>query len=138
MHKVFIDTSAFIALFIRNERDHQMVAERYAQYQAERSVFYTSTYILDELFTRLIYDVNATVASKLINQVSATTESGQLRLLDVDLALFYKAIPVVKKYCEHALSFTDATTYVLMKEYHLDEVFTLDADFKKLRIRTSF
>jgi len=36
------------------------------------------------------------------------------------------------------INFTDATTYVLYKDFAIDEIFTLDSDFKKMRLKTSF
>ena len=52
--KVFIDTSAFIALFVERDSKHQIVAQQYAVYREQRARFFTSDYILDELFTQLI------------------------------------------------------------------------------------
>ncbi|MCL5010385.1 MAG: hypothetical protein M1289_02160 [Patescibacteria group bacterium] len=53
--KVFIDTSAFVALFVDKEIDHKIVVKKYHDYRQRRVAFFTSDYILDELFTRLLY-----------------------------------------------------------------------------------
>ncbi len=53
--KVFIDTSAFVALFVEKEKFHQEVAKKYQEYRQERATFLTSAYVLDELYTRLTF-----------------------------------------------------------------------------------
>ncbi|OGD85378.1 hypothetical protein A2164_04390 [Candidatus Curtissbacteria bacterium RBG_13_35_7] len=135
--KVFIDTSAFVALFIDKETYHEKIASKYYEYRQQRAIFFTSYYILDELFTRLSYykivDIN-----KHIQKLKDAFNANELTVLQIDEALFEKSIEVFIKYAEHKISFTDATTYMLFKNYKLDEIFTLDKDFKKIRIATSF
>ncbi len=53
--KVFIDTGAFIALFVSSEKYHSKVSKKYKEYRKQRAQLFTSYYILDELFT-LDYD----------------------------------------------------------------------------------
>ena len=54
--KVFIDTGAFIAIFVSSERFHPKASKKYKDYRKQRAQLFTSYYVLDELFTRLIYD----------------------------------------------------------------------------------
>jgi len=58
--------------------------------------------------------------------------------VDADQMVFRKAQDVLIKFSEHKISFTDAATYVLYKDLALNEVFTLDDDFRKIRVNTSF
>lgn len=53
--KVFVDTSAFVALLVEKEQFHSKVAHQYKDYRQAKAVLFTSHYILDELFTRLLY-----------------------------------------------------------------------------------
>ncbi|MBU3978077.1 PIN domain-containing protein [Patescibacteria group bacterium] len=135
--KIFIDTSAFIALLVENELDHLKVAKKYFDYRQQRSILFTSYFILDELFTRLLYYKNINI-KKYIQVLQTAIAANELTVMQVDEALFEKSITVFMKFSEHNISFTDATTYILYKEYFLDEIFTLDSDFKKMRIKTSF
>ncbi len=135
--KVFIDTSAFIALLVENELDHTKVAKKYFDYRQQRSILFTSYFILDELFTRLLYYKNINI-KKYIQVLQTAIAANEITVMQVDEVLFEKSINVFTKFSEHNISFTDATTYILYKEYFLDEIFTLDSDFKKMRINTSF
>lgn len=136
--KVFFDTGAFIALFISQEKYHKQVSSKYHDYRKQRALFYTSYYILDELFTRLIYDFGKSATEKVINLLMKSIEKEEVRVLDIDEAIFDKSLNSLLKFAEHKISLTDATTYTLFKDLQLDEVFTLDSDFKKIGLKTSF
>ena len=136
--KVFIDTGAFIALFVSSEECHQKVSEQYKDYRKQRAALFTSFYILDELFTRLVYDLGKSVTQRVINLLNKSIEKQEIVLLDIDEVIFKKAELALIKFAEHKISLTDATSYVLYKDFALDEVFTLDGDFRKIRVPTSF
>ena len=136
--KVFIDTGIFIALFVSSERYHSKVSKKYKDYRKQRAQLFTSYYILDELFTRLIYDFGKSFTQKAIDLLNKSIEKEELVVLDIDEAIFKKAQEVMIKFSEHKISLTDATSYILYKDLSLDEIFTLDDDFKKIRVSTSF
>ena len=135
--KVFIDTSAFIALLVENEQFHQKTVEKYNNYRQQRATFFTSYYILDELYTRLLY-FHVSNIKKHIQTIQHAISQNEIKAIQVNDSLFEKSLTVFLKYSEHKISFTDATTFVLYKDFNLDEVFTLDSDFKKMRINTAF
>lgn len=135
--KVFIDTSAFVALLVDKETDHKIVAKKYYEYRQKRAILFTSDYILDELFTRLLYFKQVDI-KKYIQKLKESISEGEITVLRVDEALFEKALEAFLKFSDHEISFTDATSYSLLKDFSLDEIFTLDDDFKKIRVATSF
>lgn len=136
--KVFIDTGAFIALFVSSERYHSKVSKKYKDYRKQRAQLFTSYYILDELFTRLIYDFGKSLTQKAIDLLSKSIEKEEIVVLDIDEVIFKKAQEAMIKFSEHKISLTDATSYIVYKDLSLDEIFTLDDDFRKIRLRTSF
>lgn len=136
--KIFFDTGVFIALFIKEEQRHKEVTKQYNTYKQIFTQFYTSLYILDELYTRLLYDFGERVAKEKVRFMQKVISKKEFLVLDIDEAIFEKSQNVFLKFAEHKLSFTDATTYVLIKDFKLDEVFTLDSGFKKIRLPTSF
>lgn len=136
--KVFIDTGAFIALFVSSERYHSKVSKKYKDYRKQYAKLFTSYYILDELFTRLIYDFGKSLTQKAIDLLNKSIEKEEIVVLDIDEVIFKKAQEAMIKFSEHKISLTDATSYILYKDFSLDEIFTLDDDFRKIRLRTSF
>lgn len=135
--KILIDTSMFVALFVENELHHKKVVEKYLEYKNQRVIFFTSYYILDELFTRLLYYGETNIKSYIqILQESIT--ANEITVLEVNEGVFQKSLQSFLKFSEHKLSFTDASTYTLYKDFSIDEIFTLDSDFKKIGANTSF
>lgn len=136
--KVFIDTSAFIAFFIKQDKFHDDILDKYKQYRQQNVTFLTSDYILDELLTWFSAKQTKNILEKLVYSLQKMEEDGEIKVFSVDRAIFRKAQEVLIKFSDHKISFTDATSYVLYKDFSLDEIFTLDTDFKKMRISTSF
>src|SRR3989344_6111039 len=129
--KVFIDTSVFIAYFIKQDEFHENALSRYNFYTEQKAVFLTSDYILDELLTWFSTRQPKHILEKLVGALLRMQSAGEIRILDIDKTIFKKGMEVLLKFSDHKISFTDATSYVLYKDFNLDEIFTLDDDFKK-------
>lgn len=136
--KVFIDTSAFIAYFIKQDEFHDDAIAKFKLYRQQNAKFITSDYILDELQTWFSTKHSKNLLEKLVYSLQKIEEEGEIKVFSVDRAIFRKAQEVLIKFSDHKISFTDATSYIIYKDFSLDEIFTLDADFKKMRLSTSF
>ncbi|NJK92742.1 MAG: type II toxin-antitoxin system VapC family toxin [Blastochloris sp.] len=124
----FIDTGGFYALINHQSPQHQ-VAVAYmekAQRQQRRAV--TSDYILDETATLFR-------ARKLFHLTSALFDlaerSRALETVRVDVEIFVKTKALFLKYHDHDFSFTDCSSFVLMKEFRLKEALATDAHFRE-------
>lgn len=138
MQKVFIDTSCYLALFIGSEKRHSLVVKIFKKYIQERYQFFTSYYVLNELYTRLVYDFGKTALKKVQIQMNKAIKAHEIKILDIDEVMFDKSIETMIKFAEHKLSFVDASVCNLVKDYKIDEIFTLDSDFKKVGLKTTF
>ena len=127
-----------MAIILKGESLHNETVEQYETYKQQRAQFLTSYYVLDELFTRCLYRAGTYGAKTAVTLINEAVAHHELTLLEVDTHFFKKAEYVFLKFSEHKISFTDATTYVLYKDFAVDEIFTLDRDFKKMRTNTSF
>lgn len=135
--KVFIDTSAFMAMILKRETLHAKAVQLYEKYKKTRANLVTSDYILDELFTRCVARAGKYGAKKTIELIDEIIASEELTVLRVDLDIFERAKQTFLKFADQPISFTDATSYELYKVFVIDEVFTFDSDFKKMRLTTS-
>ena len=136
--KVFLDTSALIAYFTKQETHHEKVVSAYNFYRKEKAQFFTSDYVIDELLTWFSSHQSKHFTEILIEALGRMRAEGEIKILLIDESIFEKAIEILLKFAEHKISFTDATTYVLCKDFAIDEIFTLDKDFKRMRLATSF
>lgn len=135
--KIFIDTSAFISYFLKRDILNIQAIEKFNFYKKQNAIFLTSNYVLDELFTWFSTRKTKFSVEKIINAISEMQETRSIQIFYIDKFICGKAEKVLLKFSEHKISFTDATTYVLYKDFQFDEVFTFDSDFKKMRIATS-
>ncbi len=136
--KIFVDTSAFIAYFIKQEKHNSEVVKKYEIYRKQKATFLTSDYVLCELFTWFNAKYHKSILGKVISVIERMEDEAELNVLYIDRTLAKKSRNILLKFADHKISFTDATSYLLYKEFAFDEIFTLDDDFKKIRVSTSF
>lgn len=125
MRNLFVDTGAWLALADRHDEHHEQAARFYRQRDGKVR-WVTSDFVLDELATRL---------SSLRGPAAAVTFVRRLRskpaheVLEVDGVLFDEALSLMSKFSDHRLSFTDCSSFALMRELRIPEAFGFDADF---------
>ena len=128
MNTVFIDTSAFKALFDFGDEFHEKSVKILESCQKTEKLLITSNFILDETFTlfRAFLGKPAAVEFKkdLIELKSVSLK--RIFLKDEIAAWkFFVNLP------GRGVSFTDCTSFALMKRLGVKEVFAFDEDFKK-------
>ncbi|KKR86345.1 hypothetical protein A2875_00810 [Candidatus Gottesmanbacteria bacterium RIFCSPHIGHO2_01_FULL_46_14] len=133
--KIFIDTSAWIAAYIPTEKQHQRVGSLLKQAVRSGTALYTSNYIVDETITRFLYDTDWPLTKRFLQYFQKSVSQRTLVELWVDEQCEAEAFVYLEKYHEHRLSLTDATSVVLMKQYAIDVILTLDSDFTKIGLR---
>ncbi len=62
MRAVFVDTSGWLALVLRNDQYHQSATAYYQLLRSNKMPLVTSDYVLDETLTRLRYDAGLQTA----------------------------------------------------------------------------
>ena len=127
--KLFVDTSAWLALNDRNDQYHSKAAARSAEIKRHRIELITSECILDESITLIRYRVSHQSAVIFGNSL---LNSSIVRIEDVNTEERHKAWEIFKKYGDKELSFTDCTSFVLMKNLKLRKAFTFDEHFKQI------
>lgn len=123
--RVFVDTSAWFALANAADRRH---ADVRAALQAHRGRLVTSNFIFDELVTLCRMRVGH----------SAALKAGQL-LHDVRLTEMLRVAPEDDREAwslfanrpDQNYSFTDCTSFVLMRRLKVEHAIALDDDFKR-------
>lgn len=127
--RLFIDTSAFVALEDEDDKEHKAALDYREKIRREETPFralYTSNYILDEVVTLLRLKLGHQVAVAFGENLR---RSKVLRRLRVTPAIEDNAWKIFKKYSDKDFSFTDCTSFVLMEQEALSTAFTFDEHF---------
>lgn len=121
MKAVFVDTSAFVALANKKDKNHG-VARRFLRSLARRHrPLVTSTDIADEVVTLIRMRLDHAVA---VTVGEAIFESKWCQLMEVDNALRERAWSLFKRYDDQTFSLTDCTSFALMQSLDIDDAFT--------------
>lgn len=126
MKTLFVDTAGWIACADEADPSHgQAVAARDAWLENE-GVLLTTDYVADETLTLLRLRLGLDAAETWWHQVDG---SSRLRWEFISLARSDKARSLFFRYRDKTFSFTDCTSFVVMRELRLREALTTDHHF---------
>ncbi len=128
MNRIFVDSSALIALAKTNDDRHADARDFLAGLTGSFQ-FLTTDYILDETVTRLRDSLGAEKAAYFVEKI---LESRIYKIAFIDKRLFLASLKWLKKYADKPLSFTDCSSFALMEKLSLNKAFTFDDDFRKV------
>ena len=125
MEHAFVDTGAWFAYINADDPDHRRVRQFLEKYQGR---LVTSTYIFDETVTltqaRLGYRRALTVGGTLL-------KPGVVEMIHVTPADEKSAWSLFEKRPDKAYSFTDCTSFVVMRRQKITTAVTLDDHFSQ-------
>ncbi len=132
MKAVFYDTWGFIGLANSSDPCHEVCAEGDLLLEKVGCVPATSDYVLDETLTGLHVAAGSRVALEFADLFETRVEAGELMLLEVTSDRRAEALRLFRRLCPKAprLSFTDCTSFVLMRELRITAAFTADGHFR--------
>jgi len=129
---IFVDTSAFLALVNDKDKNHIAAIELLEQIKNGKiriKKIITSSYIIDETLTRIRYSVGHREAVEWGKDILASKVIEKTR---IDEEIFGSAWELFRTYEDKKLSFTDCTSFALMKKNGIEKAFSFDEDFKRL------
>ena len=124
--KLFVDTSAFIALVDATDRNHRPARKCYLEIIESGNRLVSSNFVICEtlnyLRTRISYRVS-------IEFRESVYKSNILEITPVSSEIEEADYKIFKKYKDKAFSFTDCTSFALMEREKIKKVFSLDHHF---------
>lgn len=127
---IFVDTSAFLALADSEDRNHT-AARTIHDGGIMRGKFgrmVTSDYVLDEAFTLLKTNLGVDAVEALAGVVES---GGSVHQVWVGREHFRSALQLLKAHADRSWSFTDCTSFVIMRELGIAHAFSFNADFRQ-------
>ena len=125
MAKLLADTSALLALAMRDDRNHEAAVEFVRRNPQARSV--VTELIVNEVATRVRARAGAGQAAALARSL---LDSRRYELLFVDMELLRGAVERLARLSDKRLSLTDCASFELMDQLGLTSAFTFDNDFR--------
>lgn len=122
---LFIDTSAFFAFIDSSDENHKAISEIFHNSTEQ---FVTSNYILDELITLL--RVRKIPLEKFKDFIDALWGNEVCNLVRIKEEIDFDSWKLMNKYNDHLFSFTDCSSFILMKNFNIQKVCTLDKHFQ--------
>lgn len=125
-HQVFIDTGAFLALANPADQYHEAAVRCFENLQVSGTRFVTTNFILDETYTRIQRKAGLKVAIAFGEQIQSDR---QLKVYAVERTLEKLAWEIFRHDLGHSFSYTDCTSFALMRRRKIREAFAFDTDF---------
>lgn len=125
MTRVFVDTSAIVALLVPTDAAHSAAKTIFGRLQGRESTLITTSYNLVETY--------ALLDRRFGRDAVVSFREGFAPLLEVvwvDRALHDRALDLLLDH-PHGVSLVDAVSFVAIDDYLIDEVFAFDQHFNR-------
>lgn len=132
MLKVFIDTWAWCALVNKKDAAHESAKRLNKELLEQNYLFITTNFVLDETYTLIRSRIGYKAAIDFGNKIRSSRKFGVLKIITIDEETEEEAWKLFVKYKDiERLSFTDCTSFAVMKQLGLQEAFTGDRHFQR-------
>ncbi|MCH8289989.1 PIN domain-containing protein [Candidatus Poribacteria bacterium] len=129
MERVFADANGWIALNSKRDQLHD-IAVRVNRDLLSRGHRYTTTnFVLDESYTGLLTKVGHFAAVDFGEKIRL---SKIVEIIHITEEIEDKAWELFRQYSDKTFSFTDCTSFIVMRQFGLSEAFTSDHHFEQM------
>lgn len=132
MSRIFVDAGPFQALNNEDDQYFTQAGEMMRSIKGKGMVLVTTDYVIDEVYTALLIRAGYQNAMHFDQYLRL----GGWEIIFVSQNYFSMAQQIFRRYNkDKRWSFTDCTSYVVMKELKIKTVFTFDEHFKEMGFR---
>jgi uncharacterized protein len=133
MEKIFLDTSFLFAYYNADDEYHKIALD-IAGDAINCKIVIISDYIFDELITLLLNRISKSKAIEVCDNLFNDIKSGDITLIRVNDKVFEDAIRIFIQFRDKEWSFTDCTSYVIMKNVNITKAVSFDEHFRQFGI----
>ncbi len=126
--RLFVDTGAFIALTDADDENHKSAAAFYRNAREKGTRFVTSTFVVCETMNYLRARISHPVVVLFRESLK---KSSLIKIVTVTPSIEDAAFTIFKRYIDKDFSFTDCTSFSLMRSLKLKTGFTFDKHFEQ-------
>lgn len=127
MKQIFADTNGWIALNSKRDQGYDAAVKINKALLQKGHRYVTTNFVLDETYTGLLTKVGHFAAVDFGEKIRATRT---VQLIHITEELEEEAWKLFKQYSDKDFSFTDCTSFVVMRQWNVMEAFTNDHHFE--------
>lgn len=132
---LFVDSWGWIALANAQDDAHETVRKLYHDEREAGFKIVTTDFVLDEVITFLFSKIVPQPAEKYVQGLIDSAREGHLQLEQISAGRFKSAWDLRLKYRDKPdISFTDLTSFVVMKELGIKRALTNDRHFTQVNL----
>lgn len=124
---VFVDTSAWIALFSRRDQNHKSAEGEFRRLITSKRRLITTNLVLAEIHRLLLHRAGVQAAASALARIEA---SPLVQIEFPDKKHHQSAKAWIDELQEHPVSYTDAVSFAVMKDCRCTNAFTYDYHFR--------
>lgn len=133
MNRVFVDTWAWYALADVSDADHVLAQLANEQLLDDGYKFVTTNFVLDEIITLIRYNLHHTAAVSFWNTLQSLVAAELVELVRIDEDHETAAWQIFEQFNDQEFSYTDCTSFAVMRALGLTQAFTADHHFAIMR-----
>ena len=128
MNRVFADSSAIIAYFCKRDENHHLAKTGVEKLREENRRMVLTDYVFDECITGIMSSAGHTQASMAGKFILG---SSVISVIWLDQEIKLRAWEYFLRHDDKGYSFTDCTSFVLMKEMRIRHYLSFDEHFRQ-------
>lgn len=129
MNTLFVDTAGWLAAADAADAKNEEVRHVRDTWLERRGLLVTSDYVCDETLTILRFRLGLKAAETWWRQIE---NSSRVRIENINIDRVERARLLFFGYRDKDFSFTDCTSFALMKELRIRKALTLDKHFRQM------
>ncbi len=126
MKRIFVDTSAWVAVTNRRDQYHETASTFYKGIFKEFHELLTTNLVAAETYILLKLDCGLEAALGWWERIAFSLK---VKIIYADSDLTGEAITILRKYNDQPFSLTDAVSFALMKKMKITDAFAFDVHF---------
>lgn len=128
MNKVFVDTSAWLALMNVDDNFHEQAKQVKTQLKQDKSSLVTSDFVLLEVADALS---SPFIRSRTIRFITRLRKAQDLLIIPISQSLFNEGWELYCQRLDKEWGLTDCTSFVIMRQQGMIKAFTSDKHFEQ-------
>ncbi len=129
MKQIFVDANAWIALNSKRDQFHALAVKINQQLLKQGCRYVTTNFVLDETYSGLLMKVGHFAAVDFGEKIC---QSHIISIIHITEDIQEHAWNLFKQYSDKTFSFTDCTSFVVMRQLGLTDAFTNDHHFEQI------